>query len=170
MANTVINDTDKTVYLKLGEDEAFPLEPGAMYTGNIDGIWQPSRPDEVYKLGDFGDAKVKPTGVDPFGPDAILEMTPFFGWKGQDFINREGGWKPFVTSAKAKHAKKQQPSGSGNGKLIEKPNPDDRIMITPDQVDFIISTLLEIKGQTAANTILIETLQEKLGVEKCRKK
>jgi hypothetical protein len=169
MANTVINDTNKTVYLKVGDEDAFPLEPGSMFTGDIDGVWQPERPNEVYKIGDFVDATVRPTGIDPFGPDVILEAGGYFGWQDQNFIDTAPGWKPFVSEAKTHHAKKQAPSGSSNGKLIEKPTPEDRMMITPDQVDFIITTLLEIKGQNAANTFLIETLQDKLGVKKCRK-
>jgi hypothetical protein len=79
------------------------------------------------------------------------------------------GWRPFVSDAKTQHAKKQMPSGSGNGKLIEKPNPEDRMMITPDQVEFIITALLEIKGQTVANTLLIEAMHEKLGIKICDK-
>jgi hypothetical protein len=169
MANTVINDTDKTVYLKVGDEEAIALEPGAMFTGDIDGVWQPERPNEVYKIGDYVDATVRPTGIDPFGPDVILEAGGYFGWQDQNFIDTKPGWKPFVTAAKSKHAKKQSPSGSGNGKLIEKPTLEDRMMITPDQVEFIITTLLEIKSQTVANTLLIETMQEKLGIKICDK-
>jgi hypothetical protein len=166
MANTVINDTDKTVYLKVGDD-SFPLEPGRMFTGDIDGVWQPERPNEVYKLGDYADATVRPTGIDPFGPDVIHHDLAGNGWQNPDFVDKHPDWKPFVSQSKAHHAKKQNPTGSGNGKLIEKPLPEDRMKITSDQIDFIITTLLEIKGQTVANTILIESLREKTSGKKC---
>ncbi|RYZ91435.1 MAG: hypothetical protein EOP04_00270 [Proteobacteria bacterium] len=103
----VTNESDYPVYLKpesAPNGSTIELSPGNSSNVLIDGIWDPRRPDEVYKIPgttDINELGITDSGIEilnsVFGYNTFSEAGG--GWQGSEFLQEHGDWGSFRESS-----------------------------------------------------------------------